>query len=299
MLIRGNVIRVSLLISIGSFLAPKLPNVAQGLEPSQTLAYDRYAKLNSAERLRVYAEMTPSGRMELAIERANRWLDTYKNSLEKTDSDGLTAAIPQLPAEHFTEDHPGSLLISEEIRTVRYLARAIDLDGDYPAAVELKQFDTSAAFETAFMPADPVQAEHRIERNRAWNRRLPGKGMPLTEGRGIKYSLPPLSRPFDSFESSPYILLGTIEEQQPYLSEDMTAIYTEFKIGVQEVFKNSALQAIAPGELLSFEREAEAADRLCTTSGQFARNRTHCFSHILAISCSHSKACGVVDLCGS
>ncbi len=96
--------------------------------------------------------------------------------------------------------------------------------------------------------------------------------MPLTEGRGIKYSDRPLSRPFDSFESSPYILIGMIEEQQPYLSEDITAIYTEFKIRVEELFKSSAPQAITPSELLFFEREG---GKLKLSTGQIVESEVH------------------------
>jgi hypothetical protein len=67
-------------------------------------------------------------------------------------------------------------------------------------------------------------------------------------------------------------IIGTIEEQQPYLSEVTTAIYTEFKIRVEELFKSPAPQAITPGERMLFEREG---GKLKLSTGQIVESEVH------------------------
>ncbi len=226
-----------------------------GSQQKQTVAYDSYGKLSAVERIKVYATMSPSERMELAKKRASRWLDKYALSIEPTDSSRLKDTISGLVPDLFISDHPGPITFPDETPLLSYLANALNTDGDYLPQSESKTTELNPLFDEAPAVADPIEQIRRSERGKAWNRRLPGKGMPLTEGKVVKHVDRFLTAPFFSFEKCSHVILGTVIRQQPFLSEDKTAIYTEFRVRIEEVFKNDPVQAIAAGEDILIERE--------------------------------------------
>lgn len=54
------------------------------------------------------------------------------------------------------------------------------------------------------------------------------------------------------------VVIGTITNTQPYLSENKTSIYSEFTVFVEEVFKSVGQAAIKPGESLIVDQPGGA-----------------------------------------
>lgn len=252
-LMPSNLIFVCLIVSVATIQSRSIPDTGT-YAAKQTDSYDSYAKLNSVGRAKGYSAMTPNERMELSKERASRWLAKYAVSLEPGDSTRLKDTVSVLVPSLFDSTQPGSIAFPNETLLSTYLANALNVDGDYLPHSELKT-DVDAVFDAAPIPADPIEQIHRSERDKAWNRRLPGKGMPLTEGKIVKHVDRIITAPFFSFEKCSHVILGTIVQQQPYLSEDKTAIYTEFKVRVEEIFKNDPAQVLNAGEDILVERE--------------------------------------------
>jgi hypothetical protein len=55
-------------------------------------------------------------------------------------------------------------------------------------------------------------------------------------------------------DKSSVVLLGEIIDAKAYLSEDKTAVYSEFKVRLETVLKNSANQVLRVGESIAVER---------------------------------------------
>lgn len=55
-------------------------------------------------------------------------------------------------------------------------------------------------------------------------------------------------------DKSSVVLTGEITDAKAYLSEDKTAVYSEFEIRIQTVFKNNTSKVLSPGESMAVER---------------------------------------------
>ena len=55
-------------------------------------------------------------------------------------------------------------------------------------------------------------------------------------------------------DKSSVVLLGEIVDAKAHLSEDRTAVYSEFEVRIQRVFKNTSKRILAPGSSVEVER---------------------------------------------
>lgn len=60
---------------------------------------------------------------------------------------------------------------------------------------------------------------------------------------------------------SDIVILCTVEAAQPYFTENRKAIYTEFSVNVDEVFKNATSVSVVPGAFLIVDQEGGALRR--------------------------------------
>ena len=101
-------------------------------------------------------------------------------------------------------------------------------------------------------------AAMRRSKNRRYQRTdvvTPLTGLPSgLSGVGVHGELPP-STPFPVNQSA-VVIVGKIEEAQPYLSENQTSIYTEFTIQIQEVLKSDF--SLSSGQTIVADREGGA-----------------------------------------
>jgi hypothetical protein len=107
--------------------------------------------------------------------------------------------------------------------------------------------------------ADARKNLARKSKNKRYN--LPDSSFDLSKqadgeasGRVLESELPP---PFP-IGASNLIIIGNITKRQPYLSDNKTAIYTEFNIQVEEVLQNNAVAPVSSNETVVADREGGA-----------------------------------------
>ena len=116
-------------------------------------------------------------------------------------------------------------------------------------------------------PADPAEREKRRIRSKRHDMRDPSvksddvKRSVLTERSptvnfGGPWSSDP-DEPAFPIETSDTILVGDVVRAQAYLSNDRTAIYSEFTVGVSQILKNSG-KLLSPGDRIAVERPGGA-----------------------------------------
>lgn len=236
-------------------------------ERNKTVDYDLFAKLNSEDRAKLYSEMSPENRVELAKTHGNRWLQKYKTSLLNSDIAAIQERIAKLAADLFRSSNIDKTFIPEGNYASQYLSMAFDFCGPYLPNIVLMEKERDRIFEEALPPVDPEEQAKRIERNRQHDQgKLPqGFRRPLTEvqvTRHVDRIVPPY---FYFLAKCSHALLGTVEKEQPYLSEDGSFIYTEFSVCTEQLLKNDTTQPLSPGENVVIEREG---GKLRLRSGQ-------------------------------
>ncbi|MCC7235161.1 MAG: hypothetical protein IT163_07650 [Bryobacterales bacterium] len=111
---------------------------------------------------------------------------------------------------------------------------------------------------------DNVLPAIRAARNKRFNVRLPYSMLePFPSGVGY----PSVSYKFTNFPELPIqeadtVVVGTVTDVQPFLSEDRKGIYTEYKVNVTEVLKISAPTVVRPGLSMTLARAGGAAQLL-------------------------------------
>lgn len=119
-------------------------------------------------------------------------------------------------------------------------------------------------------PFNDKEKALRQAKNRRYDKIRQGK-TPLTEladnvgGVGIQGEAPRSPLPVAESDA---VVIGTITNTQPYLSENKTSIYSEFTVFVEEVFKSAGQAAIKPGESLIVDQPGGA---LRLTNGRVLR----------------------------
>ena len=118
-----------------------------------------------------------------------------------------------------------------------------------------EQIDTSnfpIVDSTATLPTDPNE---RAKRNRKGKKYNSPHALPISESDQI-YSITDweLGLPALPVAKSAAIVIGEVSTAQAYLSEDKTAIYSEFGVRIDEVLKTETRFPVVPGSILPVER---------------------------------------------
>lgn len=97
--------------------------------------------------------------------------------------------------------------------------------------------DPRSVVEEAAEPSDINERTARANKNRRYN--TGGKDLTLDDSENYIEHIWPRGLPLIPTDEGAVIVVGTVVHIQPYLSEDRSSIYTEFKIDVEDVLKNA------------------------------------------------------------
>lgn len=116
----------------------------------------------------------------------------------------------------------------------------------------------------ASLPSDLKERTKRVKRNKRYNMDFKFEGgrgdarkFMLTEARESSYGSFPTHAPAEPAipaASSVAIVIGEITNEQAYLSEDKTSIYSEFNVNVSEVLKNTDSNSLIVGAEIAVSR---------------------------------------------
>ena len=117
--------------------------------------------------------------------------------------------------------------------------------------IDFKQFPIVDL--TASLPSDESAKATRIRRSKKYdNKSLSEISEASNSTFVVNEALSNLSAlPVDK---SSVVLIGEIVDAKAYLSEDKTAVYSEFEIRIQAVLKNNSKQVLSAGESIPVER---------------------------------------------
>ena len=118
-----------------------------------------------------------------------------------------------------------------------------------------EQIDTSnfpIVDSTATLPTDPNERANRNRKSKKYNSRT---APPISESDQI-YSITDWELGLSALPvaKSAAIVIGEISTAQAYLSEDKTAVYSEFGVRIDEVLKTETGFPVVPGSMLPVER---------------------------------------------
>jgi hypothetical protein len=112
-------------------------------------------------------------------------------------------------------------------------------------------------FNAAPEDLDPVKKQKRVEKNKRFNKSA--RAFTLEEQEPDEYSGTLLeSEPPALPLSSDLIIVGRVEKRQPYLSDNMTVVYTEVSIKPEQILKNESPLALIENQSLIVTREGGA-----------------------------------------
>lgn len=103
---------------------------------------------------------------------------------------------------------------------------------------------------------DAEKKAARIKKNKRFSKKRP----PLEEHRDGEFSgillesYPPPPMPINS----DLIVVGNIQRRQPYLSDNLTIVYTEFTVHIEDILKNQASSPVYAFQPLIMNREGGA-----------------------------------------
>jgi hypothetical protein len=226
-------------------------------EQLKLVDYDTFGKLDLQERLIAYQSMSPANRAELTKTHAQRWLDRYRKSLLPSDIAAIQEQISWLGPDHFLSDDPDKRANPAEARMPSvYIPSALDVNARYLPPLAPTEAQAETVFNEAPLPTDPVQRAHRLERNRNYNQNVPpGFREPLADsGSRVLHVDRFVMPPFHWFSACTLVVRGDVEDEQPYLSEDGSVIYTEFGLRIGDIIKNDPLDPKLQGERIAMER---------------------------------------------
>ncbi len=117
--------------------------------------------------------------------------------------------------------------------------------------------DVLTPFDAAAESADPVQKQSRAEKNRRFNKSIRAFSLldqAPDEYAGTLLETPPAALPV----GSDLVVVGKIDRRQPYLSENMTVVYTETTVKVEEILKSEPPTNVQQNDFLIVDREGGA-----------------------------------------
>lgn len=250
----------------GTLCASGLPPIEQGI----AIQYDVFGALGIQDRLRAYRSLSPIDRAEIAKLHATRWLERYRDSLQEFDITAIKERISLIKPDLFASEDPAKVIVPEGRVSSAYLVPAFDILGPYLPIAEPVQQVTMRIIDEALPLVGSAQQAQRQERNRQHNQQTPFR-KPLTERGGkVIVIVDRFGFPFLYWAKLPLIVIGWVEEEQPYLSDDGMAIYTEFKVRIEQILKNNPDQGVIQGGILPIERDGGA---LRMHSGQVVEYR--------------------------
>jgi hypothetical protein len=105
----------------------------------------------------------------------------------------------------------------------------------------------------AAKPTDPIVRAKREIKSKKYNRSHAPR---ISESLDNMFSTPDweVRLPALPVARSSVVVIGEINDAQAHLSEDETAIYSEFEVGIHEVLKNDSSLFLGPGTSLTVER---------------------------------------------
>jgi hypothetical protein len=103
------------------------------------------------------------------------------------------------------------------------------------------------------LPSDPSAKESRVRKSKKYNNKSLTE---ISEASNVTFvvneTLSNLSAlPVDK---SSVVLIGDVVDAKAYLSEDKTAVYSEFEVRIQAVLKNNSSKVLTPAETTAVER---------------------------------------------
>ena len=104
-------------------------------------------------------------------------------------------------------------------------------------------------------PLSPAEKELRIQRGRKYKTSVPLDKM---EDQDAVFHSSGAHSPVDQslpVDRSDIVVLGTVTDARAFVSNDKTALYSEFQVTVNKIFKNSNGLGIKPGSSIVAERE--------------------------------------------
>ena len=117
--------------------------------------------------------------------------------------------------------------------------------------IDFKQFPVADL--AAPLPSDQAAKEIRVRKSRKYNSHgvseiseTSDAAFVVNDELGSLSALP--------VDKSSVVLIGEITSAKAYLSEDKTAVYSEFEVRIQTVFKNRGNQLLTAGKSLDVER---------------------------------------------
>lgn len=101
-------------------------------------------------------------------------------------------------------------------------------------------------------PVDPEQRAKRQAKGKKYNSNHSRKVERLEGIYVVNHSLPNL--PALPIEKSAAVVVGEIRDANAYLSEDKTALYSEFRVTIQSILKNDVDRPISVGQSIEVQR---------------------------------------------
>src|SRR5205823_1522335 len=118
-----------------------------------------------------------------------------------------------------------------------------------------EQIDTSnfpIVDSTATLPTDPNERANRNRKNKKYNSR---PALPISESDQIyAFTDWELGLPALPVAKSAAIVIGEVSTAQAFLSEDKSAVYSEFGLRIDEVLKTETRLPVVSGSVLPVER---------------------------------------------
>lgn len=180
------------------------------------------------------------------------------------------------------QDHKKSLLLLLALLIVVLTTTLAVLHGQYlNGSISHMQRDVDegevpVADYTAPLPSNPQERAKRLARGRRHNMKTQSgedaKRFMITEDRESSYGGFPTHAPAESalpVAQSDAVVIGEVTDARAFLSEDKTAIYSEFAVNVSEVLKNNSPLTFNSGESITAERGGGAVR---FPSGKVIRN---------------------------
>lgn len=106
----------------------------------------------------------------------------------------------------------------------------------------------------AHEPADHKEKEIRKQRGRKYKSRIP---LDKTENEAKIFEIPSPHSPIEPafpIDQSDLVVIGTITDSRAFVSNDKSAVYSEFQVTVNQTFKNRGNQVVVPESTLVAER---------------------------------------------
>jgi|KBSSwiStaDraftv2_1062776.scaffolds.fasta_scaffold107643_3 hypothetical protein len=103
------------------------------------------------------------------------------------------------------------------------------------------------------LPSDSSAKEIRVRKSKKYNNKSLSE---ISEASNVVFAVNETLSNLSALpvDKSSVVLIGEVVDAKAYLSEDKTAVYSEFEVRIQTVLKNDSGKVLNPGESIAMER---------------------------------------------